>query len=470
MFKNETHNHPTEIEPFGGAATCIGGAIRDPLSGRSYVYQAMRVTGAADPPVPVSDTLPGKLPAAQARDHRRGGLLAPTATRSAWPPARWTSSTTPATWPSAWRSAPWWAPPRPTTCVREAPAPGDVVVLLGGRTGRDGMRRRHRLLQGAQRRDPGGAAAPRCRRATPPWSASSSACSVDGDAMPPDQALQRLRRRRRLRRHRRAGRRPGHRPRRACPRSTRASTAPSSPSPRARSAWPWRLRAEDVDEFIALRHRGEPRGHRRRHGHRGPARAHARGAATPSWTSPASSSTSNGAPKHTDVARPGGRALRAPSGQATPLAERMTCARPRSRTSCSNKGLSERFDSTIGAATVLMPFGGKTPAHARAQAMVAKLPVRRRDHHGSAPWPGASTPISSEKNPFAGAYLAVVESVSKLVAAGFCHRDAYLSFQEYFETPARRARALGQAHGRRAGRARWRRWTWAPAPSAARTP
>ena len=62
MFKNETHNHPTEIEPFGGAATCIGGAIRDPLSGRSYVYQAMRVTGAADPPVPVSQPIPGKLP------------------------------------------------------------------------------------------------------------------------------------------------------------------------------------------------------------------------------------------------------------------------------------------------------------------------------------------------------------------------------------------------------------------------
>ena len=74
MFKNETHNHPTEIEPFGGAATCIGGAIRDPLSGRAYVYQAMRVTGAGDPTVPLSDTLPGKLPAAQAA-HRCGGGL-----------------------------------------------------------------------------------------------------------------------------------------------------------------------------------------------------------------------------------------------------------------------------------------------------------------------------------------------------------------------------------------------------------
>ena len=75
LFKNETHNHPTEIEPFGGAATCIGGAIRDPLSGRSYVYAAMRVTGAADPlKAGVRDTLPGKLPAEKDRHDRRGGL------------------------------------------------------------------------------------------------------------------------------------------------------------------------------------------------------------------------------------------------------------------------------------------------------------------------------------------------------------------------------------------------------------
>ena len=88
LFKNETHNHPTEIEPFGGAATCIGGAIRDPLSGRSYVYQAMRVTGAADPTVPVSQTLRGQAAPAQARDHAPPPATPPTATRSAWPPAR----------------------------------------------------------------------------------------------------------------------------------------------------------------------------------------------------------------------------------------------------------------------------------------------------------------------------------------------------------------------------------------------
>ena len=87
QFKNETHNHPTEIEPFGGAATCLGGAIRDPLSGRAYVYQAMRVTGSGDPTVPFEKTLHGKLPSRKITTGAARGIP-PTATRSAWPPAR----------------------------------------------------------------------------------------------------------------------------------------------------------------------------------------------------------------------------------------------------------------------------------------------------------------------------------------------------------------------------------------------
>ena len=122
LFKNETHNHPTEIEPFGGAATCIGGAIRDPLSGRSYVYQAMRVTGAGDPLVPVSETLPGKLPQRKLVTTAAAGYP-PTATRSAWPPARWMRFTIPAMWPSGWRSARWWAPPPPAMSAASAPPP-----------------------------------------------------------------------------------------------------------------------------------------------------------------------------------------------------------------------------------------------------------------------------------------------------------------------------------------------------------
>ena len=149
LFKNETHNHPTEIEPFGGAATCIGGCIRDPLSGRSYVYQAMRVTGAGDPTVPVSETLAGQAASAQARHHRRGRLLLlrqpdrpghrPGATRS----------TIRAMWPSAWRSARWWAATPADNVRRETPRAGRQGHPARRPHGPRRHRRRHRLFQGA---------------------------------------------------------------------------------------------------------------------------------------------------------------------------------------------------------------------------------------------------------------------------------------------------------------------------------
>ena len=139
LFKNETHNHPTEIEPFGGAATCIGGCIRDPLSGRSYVYQAMRVTGAGGPDRAGLRDAGRQAPPAQARDHRRRRL------QLLRQPDR-----------SGHRSGRRALPPRlrgqahgggrgrgrharPTTCAAKRPAPGDKIILLGGRTGRDGI-------------------------------------------------------------------------------------------------------------------------------------------------------------------------------------------------------------------------------------------------------------------------------------------------------------------------------------------
>lgn len=137
MFKNETHNHPTEIEPFGGAATCLGGAIRDPLSGRSYVYQAMRVTGAADPTVPLSETLPGKLPQRKIVTTAAAGY------------SSYGNQIGLATGHVAEVYHPGYAAKRleigavigaapAAHVVRERPAPGDIVILLGGRTGRDG--------------------------------------------------------------------------------------------------------------------------------------------------------------------------------------------------------------------------------------------------------------------------------------------------------------------------------------------
>ena len=171
LFKNETHNHPTEIEPFGGAATCIGGAIRDPLSGRSYVYGAMRVTGAADPLKPVSETIKGKLPQRKLVTTAAAGYssygnqigLATGIVDEIYHPGyaakRMEIGAVIAATPAE-------------NVRREVPAPGDVVILLGGSTGRDGI---------------GGAtitptrlkpAARRCRRATPPRKESSSACSA----------------------------------------------------------------------------------------------------------------------------------------------------------------------------------------------------------------------------------------------------------------------------------------------------
>ncbi len=148
MFKNETHNHPTEIEPFGGAATCIGGAIRDPLSGRAYVYQAMRVTGAATLGALWRDPA-RQAAAAEDRDDSGGGLF------------RLRQPDRPGHRPGHELYHPGYVAKRmeigavvgaaPEANVRrEQPVPGDVVILLGGRTGRDGMRRRDRLLQGPQ--------------------------------------------------------------------------------------------------------------------------------------------------------------------------------------------------------------------------------------------------------------------------------------------------------------------------------
>ena len=175
MFKNETHNHPTEIEPFGGAATCIGGCIRDPLSGRAYVHQAMRVTGGGDPTVPLSETLEGKLPQRKIAQTAAAGY------------SSYGNQIGLATGHVAELYHPGYIAKRlecgavvaaaPASHVRrERPAPGDVVILLGGRTGRDGIGGAtdppRATTKSRWRRWPA-----RCRRATPPRSASSSVCS-----------------------------------------------------------------------------------------------------------------------------------------------------------------------------------------------------------------------------------------------------------------------------------------------------
>ena len=425
LFKNETHNHPTEIEPFGGAATCVGGAIRDPLSGRSYVYQAMRVTGAADPLVPVSDTLPGKLPQRKLVTTAAAGY------------SSYGNQIGLATGQVNELYHPGYAAKRmeigavvgatPADHVRrETPAPGDVVVLLGGRTGRDGI---------------GGATG--SSKAHNMESLESCGAEVQKGNAPVERKIQRLFRRKD-----------------ACELIKRCNDfgaggvsvaigeladglsidldrvpkkydgldgtelAISESQERMAVA----LAPEDVDVFIGYAHEENLE-------------------ATPVATVTEEARVrmtwmgetivdvsreflaSNGAPKHVGVSvLEGGR-------YESPWAEGAFADRLRTVVTdlnvASNKGLSERFDSTIGAATVLMPFGGKhqlTPS----MAMVAKLPVFGETTTCSGMAWGFN-PYLSSANQYEGAYLAVVESVAKLVAAGFKHADAYLTFQEYFE-------------------------------------
>ncbi len=425
LFKNETHNHPTEIEPFGGAATCVGGAIRDPLSGRSYVYQAMRVTGAADPTVPVSETLPGKLPQRKLVTTAAAGY------------ASYGNQIGLATGQVNELYHPGYAAKRmeigavvgatPADHVRrETPAPGDVIVLLGGRTGRDGI---------------GGATG--SSKAHDAGSIDHCGAEVQKGNAPVERKIQRLFRRgdacRLIKRCNDFG--AGgvsvavgeladglQIDLNAVPKKYDGLDGTELAISESQERMAVALAPEDVETFIALAHEEnleatpiatvteEPR-------------------VRMSWNGETIVDVSreflasNGAPKHARVhVEKGGKYQ--PEWAGDTLAERMRSVMTDLNVA-SNKGLSERFDSTIGAATVLMPFGGKnqlTPS----MAMVAKFPVDGETNTCSGMAWGFNPYLSSE-NQYEGAYLAVVESVSKLVAAGFKHADAYLTLQEYFE-------------------------------------
>ena len=425
LFKNETHNHPTEIEPFGGAATCIGGAIRDPLSGRSYVYQAMRVTGAGDPLVPVADTLPGKLPqrklvttaaAGYSSYGNQIGLATGQVTELYHPgyvAKRMEIGAVVGAAPAA-------------NVRREEPAPGDIVVLLGGATGRDGC---------------GGATG--SSKAHGVKSLETCGAEVQKGNAPIERKLQRLLRRpeatRLIKRCNDFG--AGGVSVAigeladglaidldAVPKKYDGLDGTELAISESQERMAMVLAPEDVEAFVALAHEEnldatvvatvteEPR-------------------LTMTWRGKTIVDVSrkflnsNGAEKHANVlvydCLPYER-----DWQGATWAEKMENL-VTDLNVCSQKGLSERFDSTIGAATVLMPFGGRrqlTPA----QAMAAKLPVNGETTTCSGMAWGYN-PWLMEKKQYSGAYLAVIESVAKLVASGFDHKKAYLTFQEYFE-------------------------------------
>ena len=426
MFKNETHNHPTEIEPFGGAATCIGGAIRDPLSGRTYVYQAMRVTGAADPLTPVADTIPGKLPQRKLVTTAAAGY------------SSYGNQIGLATGQVDEMYHPGYAAKRleigavvgaaPEKNVRrECPAPGDKIVLLGGRTGRDGC---------------GGATG--SSKAHKQESIETCGAEVQKGNAPTERKLQRLFRNGEVTRLIKRCNDFGAGGVSVAigeladgldidldlvPKKYEGLDGTELAISESQERMAVVLAPEDVDAFLAAAHDENLE-----------ATVVAQVTAEPRLRMRWKGNTivdlsreflnSNGAEKHTRVrvADDKVRQVSFPGKSFGRQLENMVS----DLNICSKKGLSERFDSTIGAGTVMMPFGGAhqlTPS----QTMVAKIPVLHGTTNTVTGMAWGFHPQVMEQSPYEGAYLAVIESVSKLVAAGFDYHRAYLTFQEYFE-------------------------------------
>jgi len=425
LFKNETHNHPTEIEPFGGAATCIGGAIRDPLSGRSYVYQAMRVTGAGDPLTPVAETLPGKLPQRKIVTTAAAGYssygnqigLATGMVDELYHPGYVAKRMEIGAVVGA-------APAK--NVRREVPAPGDVVILLGGRTGRDGC---------------GGATG--ASKAHKVESLETCGAEVQKGNAPVERKLQRLFRDERAARLIKRCNDFGaggvsvaigeladglHIDLNAVPKKYDGLDGTELAISESQERMAIVLAPEDEETFLALARSENLEATR-------VAVVTEEKRLTMDWNGrrivdiSRAFLDSNGAKKFTSAVIRKAE-LYQPRWEGATFTEKLGNL-VSDLNVCSKKGLSERFDSTIGAATVLMPFGGKyqlTPA----MAMAAKLPVSGETATCSGMAWGFN-PYISEKSCFHGAYLAVVESVCRLVAAGFPLQNAYLSFQEYFE-------------------------------------
>ncbi|MDR2731394.1 MAG: phosphoribosylformylglycinamidine synthase [Treponema sp.] len=424
MFKNETHNHPTEIEPFGGAATCLGGAIRDPLSGRAYVYQAMRLTGAANPLQ--SDTLPGKLPQRKicrtaAAGYSSYGNQIGLATghvheiyHDGYAAKRMEIGAVIAAAPAE-------------NVIRKTPSAGDLVILLGGRTGRDGCggatgsskshtassitrcgsevqkgnapeeRKIMRLF-----RNPQAARMIKCCNDFGAGGVSVSAGELaDGLEIDLNKILKKY---------------EG---------LDGTELAISESQERMSVVVP----AKDAAGFIALAS-GEN------------LEAVVIAVVTKqarlvmNWNGKQIVNlsrdflNSNGAPKKASViirnAIPEKKEKKAYN--ADDVIRLMGDLRV-----CSQKGLVDRFDSVVGAATVLMPFGGKyqlTPS----QVMAAKIPVLQGDTGTCSLMSWGFDPYISSVNQYHGAVNAVVHSLAKIIAAGGSRKKCWLSFQEYFES------------------------------------
>ncbi|SKB50893.1 phosphoribosylformylglycinamidine synthase [Lachnospiraceae bacterium] len=430
MFKNETHNHPTEIEPFGGAATCLGGAIRDPLSGRAYVYQAMRVTGAADPTVPVSETIHGKLPQKKLVREAAHGYssygnqigLATGLVREIYHPDYVAKRMEIGAVMAA-------APQK--NVIRETADPGDIIILLGGRTGRDGI---------------GGATGSSKVHTTE--SIDTCGAEVQKGNAPTERKLQRLFRR----------------PEvslliKVCndfgaggvsvaigeladglevdldkvPKKYAGLDGTELAISESQERMAVVVREEDAEQFLKYAAEEnleatkvavvtkEPR-------------------LVLKWRGKSIVDISraflntNGAHQETKVA------VQMPSEKKSYFGEMVTVKDEKKEwintladlNQCSQKGLVERFDASIGAGTVEMPYGGKnqtTPI----QTMVAKLPVLNGTSDTVTMMSYDYDPYLSSWSPFHGAVYAVTGSIAKIVASGGDMDKIRFTFQEYFK-------------------------------------
>ena len=436
MFKNETHNHPTEIEPFGGAATCLGGAIRDPLSGRSYVYQAMRVTGAADPRRPFSETLPGKLPQKKITLGAAAGYssygnqigLATGQVREVYHEGYMAKRME--------IGAVIAAAPKENV-VRERPAAGDIIVLVGGRTGRDGC---------------GGATG--SSKEHTEESLTTCGAEVQKGNPPTERKIQRLFRNPKVSRMIKRCNDFGAGgvavaigeladglviDLDAVKKKYKGLDGTELAISESQERMAVVLDPKDVEAFqkfsddenleatpvavvteqprLIMKWRGNEIVQMNR-----------------------AFLDTNGVRQHVTavIAQPdtAKRYLAEIPAAVKACGEDLQKAwltNLQDLNVCSQKGLAERFDSTIGGNTVLMPFGGKTQL-TPAEGMVAKLPVLGAETTTATAMTFGLNPAFTEWSPFHGALYSVVEAAAKMVALGGDAAKIRLTFQEYFES------------------------------------
>ena len=440
-FKNETHNHPTEIEPFGGAATCLGGAIRDPLSGRTYVYQAMRVTGAADPTRPARETLQGKLPQKNltrgaARGYSSYGNQIGLATgyvKEIYHPNYVAKRME--------IGAVMGAAPR-RAVIRENSDPGDIIILLGGRTGRDGI---------------GGATGSSKVHTTS--SLETCGAEVQKGNAPTERKIQRMFRREEVSKIIKKCNDFG---------AGGVSVAIGELADGLRidldkvpkkyagldgteiaiseSQERMAVVVDPADADLFLQYAGEEN-----------LEAVKVAVVTEEprlvlqWRGKTIVDLSrafldtNGAHQETDVyveipSQEGNTLKNSVQGTAGLSVREKWLQTLADLNGCSQKGLVEMFDSSIGAASVLMPYGGKYQL-TETQAMVAKVPVAQGTTNTVTMMSYGFDPYISSWSPYHGAVYAVVESIARIVAVGGDYRKIRFTFQEYFrrmtEDPSR---------------------------------